>query len=123
MIPTPQKNQVSAPQQTQPINSDVMNLISGKKPESSSPVLQKCKDDLKKIMQQHGISADVLIRAGKMAERALQDKKEYPMMIEMAVKEGLIQSENIKKGFDYRLVASGISAGRLAEQIKQEGGV
>lgn len=49
MIPTPQKNQVSAPQQTQPINSDVMNLISGKKPESSSPVLQKCKDDLKKL--------------------------------------------------------------------------
>lgn len=101
--------------------ADVMKMVAAKGKLPQSPIVQKAKEQLKQIMTQYNIPADNLIKAGKMGEMALKDKSTYPMLIQMAVKEGLLNPADARPGFDYRLVASAITAGRIAKELKEEG--
>ena len=120
--PSPKKmeNPVLA---TQPINQDVMDLVANKgKPKPSADV-EKTKNDLRRIIKQVGIDPQRVIQAGKYAEAALKDTKLYPMAIENAVKAGLLTEDQVPKepGINWKLLAQGMTAGRLTAELVQEG--
>jgi len=108
---------------TQPINQDVMELVAnGGKPKQSADV-EKTKNDLRRIIKQVGIDPQRVIQAGKYAEAALKDTKLYPMAIENAVKAGLLTEDQVPKepGINWKLLAQGMTAGRLTAELVQEG--
>lgn len=112
--PTPEKMENL---QTQPINQDVMNLVANKgKPQNPAHV-EKAKAQLQQVITQNGIKPEQLVRAGQMAMMAIQDKSTYPMLAQMAVKEGLIQPNEIPPEPDYKMLAGLVSAGKLAQMI------
>lgn len=117
IVPTPQKNPISAPQQGVD-NADVMAQIKGKK---KSPEVEKAKEDLKKAIIQYKLDPQRLIKAGKMAEAGLRDPKMYQMAIQMAIKEGFITPQEVQPGIDYKLLANGITAGKLTQELLSEG--
>lgn len=118
---SPRQEKMENPQ-TQPINPDVMKLMeTGGKPKAD-PKVEKAKNDLRRVIQQVGIDPQRIIAAGKYAEAAIRDPKMYPIAVQMAIKENLISEEDIKKdGVDYKLLASGVSAGKLTQMLVDEG--
>jgi len=119
IVPTPQKNPISAPQQGVD-NADVMNQMKGKsKPE---PV-QQAKERLLKIIKQVGLDPQKVIQAGKYAESALKRPEMYQMALDKAVKAGLLTPDQLPKGpgIDFQLLGNGLTAGRLTEELVKEG--
>ena len=105
------------------LTPDAMSAMKTPDPTMSSPEMLKAKNNLRRIIQQVGIDPQRIIQAGKYAEAALQDPKMYPMAIQNAVKSGLLTQEQVPKtpGVDYKLLAQGIAAGKLTEQLVKEG--
>ena len=106
---------------TQPINQDVMDLVANKgkpkDPSLSDPQVQESIAKLKEIIQRNNIDPQIIIRGGQMADKALLDRNLYPMLVEMAVKEGLISPDKVQQGFDPKLIAGASTAGKLAQMI------
>ena len=121
MTPAPQKKMENP--QRPALTPDAMNAMQTPDPTMSSPEMLKAKNNLRRIIQQVGIDPQRIIQAGKYAEAALQDPKMYPMAIQNAVKSGLLTQEQVPKtpGVDYKLLAQGIAAGKLTEQLVKEG--
>ena len=121
MTPAPQKK-IENPQRPA-LTPDAMSAMQTPDPTMSSPEMLKAKNNLRRIIQQVGIDPQRIIQAGKYAEAALQDPKMYPMAIQNAVKSGLLTQEQVPKtpGVDYKLLAQGIAAGKLTEQLVKEG--
>jgi hypothetical protein len=121
MTPAPQKKMENP--QRPALTPDAMSAMQTPDPTMSSPEMLKAKNNLRRIIQQVGIDPQRIIQAGKYAEAALQDPKMYPMAIQNAVKSGLLTQEQVPKtpGVDYKLLAQGIAAGKLTEQLVKEG--
>ena len=108
---------------TQPINQDVMQLVAdGGKPKQS-PDIEKAKNDLRRVIKQVGIDPQRVIQAGQYAEAALKDPKMYPMAIQNAVQAGLLTEDQVPKepGINWKLLAQGMTAGRLTAELVAEG--
>lgn len=121
MTPAPQKKMENP--QRPALTPDAMSAMQTPDPTMSSPEMLKAKNNLRRIIQQVGIDPQRIIQAGKYAEAALQDPKMYPMAIQNAVKSGLLTQEQVPKtpGVNYKLLAQGIAAGKLTEQLVKEG--
>ena len=122
-MPSPQQNQNVAPQQTQPINQDVMDLVANKGQPKSPPEIQQTKDRLLKIIKTSGADPQKIIQAGKYAEMGLKNPQMYQMALEYSVKAGILTEDQLPKepGIDYKLLANGITAGKLTEELIKEG--
>jgi len=108
---------------TQPINQDVMQLVAdGGKPKQS-PEIEKAKNDLRRVIKQVGIDPQKVIQAGQYAEAALKDPKMYPMAIQNAVQAGLLTEDQVPKepGVNWKLLAQGLTAGKLTAELVAEG--
>lgn len=118
---SPQKNDIVAPQQ---MNQDVMAAVKRKGQPTQQPAVEKAKRELRTIFSKSGIRPETVVKAGKMAEAAIADPAMYPAVIQMAIKEGLIPQEQVKKDqIDYQLLAAAVSAGKLSQMIIDEGGM
>lgn len=104
-----------------PLSKDVMGLVANKGKPKNPPAVDKAKAQIQEIITQYGIQPEQLVRAGQMAMMAIQDKKAYPMLAQMAVKEGLIKPNEIPPEPDYKFLAGLVSAGKLAQQIMDGG--
>ena len=121
-MPSPQQNQNVAPQQTTPINQDVMELVSQKGQSKASPEVEQAKQRLLKVIQTAKLNPQELINAGKYAKEALRKPEMYPMAVQMALKQKLITPDMVKQsGVDYELLSIGITVGKLTEDLKKEG--
>lgn len=112
-----EKSGFVAPQQ----DAEMMDLIKRGGQPKKDPKVDNAIAQIKQIMQANNISADQLIKAGEMAMMAIKDRTLYPMLMEMAVKEGMLQPNEVPPQIDYKMLAGIVSAGKLAEMIKNEG--
>jgi len=121
LYPLQEKTDFVAPQQ----DDEVMSLIQRKgqpTPVEQTPEVTKAKNDLRRVIQQVGIDPQRIILAGQYAERALRDPSMYPVAIQMAIKENLISESDIEPGgINYKLLAAGITAGKLTQELLDEG--
>ncbi len=119
LSPSPEKMENTAPQQ---IDVEVMELVQRKKQPEQSPVVKKAKNDLRRIIKQVGIDPLRIIQAGQYAEEALRNPAMYPIAIEVAIRENLISEKDIEPGgINYKLLAAGITAGKLTQELLDEG--
>ena len=118
-FPTPQKKPNIAEQQK------MMEMVKtkGKPTAEQDPKITKAKNDLRRIIKQVGIDPQRIIQAGKYAEQALKDPKMYPVALNMAVKNGLLTQDQLPKepGINWKLLAQGMTAGKLTEELVKEG--
>lgn len=122
-IITPQQNQNVAPQQTQPINQDVMDLVANKGKGQASPDVAQAKERLLKVIKTSGADPQKIILAGKYAKEAVRDPKMYQMALQVAVKNGILTPDQLPKGpeIDYGLLQNGIAAAKLTQELMDEG--
>jgi hypothetical protein len=108
---------------TQPINKDVMELVSGGGKPKQSADIEKAKNDLRRVIQQVGIDPQKVIQAGQFAEAAIKNPSMYPMAIQNAVQAGLLTEDQIPKepGVNWKLLAQGMTAGKLTAELVAEG--
>ncbi len=119
LSPSPEKMENVAPQQ---IDADVMELVKRKGKPEQPPEVEKAKVELLKVIKDQNIDPPMLIRAGQIAEAALNDMSLYPLAVELAIREGLIaQSDVGDEGVNYKLLASGITAGMMVQELMEEG--
>jgi len=119
LSPSPEKMENDAPQQ---IDVEVVELIKRKGSPEESPEVKKAKNDLRRIIKQVGIDPMRIIQAGKYAEEALTNPAMYPIAIEVAIRENLISESDIEPGgINYKLLAAGITAGKLTQELLDEG--
>ena len=121
LSPLQEKMENVAPQQ----DPEVMALIQRKGQKQKveqTPEVKKAKNDLRRIIQQVGIDPQRIILAGQYAERALKDPAMYPIAIQMAIRENLISADDVDpNGIDYKLLANGITAGMMVQELMEEG--
>ena len=121
LSPSPEKMENDAPQQ---VDTDVMDLIKRKESPEQSPEVLKAKNDLRRIIKQVGIDPMRIVMAGKYAEEALTNPSMYPVAIEVAIRENLISEKDIQPGgINYNLLAAGITAGKLTQELLDEGAI
>ena len=119
LSPSPEKMENDAPQQ---VDTDVMDLIKRKDSPEQSPEVLKAKNDLRRVIKQVGIDPMRFVMAGKYAEEALTNPAMYPIAIEVAIRENLISEKDIEPGgINYKLLAAGITAGKLTQELLDEG--
>jgi len=119
LSPSPEKMENTAPQQ---IDVEVMELVQRKKQPEQSAEVKKAKNDLRRIIKQVGIDPLRIIQAGQYAEEALRNPAMYPIAIEVAIRENLISEKDIEPGgINYKLLAAGITAGKLTQELLDEG--
>ena len=119
LSPSPEKMENDAPQQ---IDIEMIELIKRKEMPEQTPEVKKAKNDLRRIIQQTGIDPQRIIIAGQYAQRALREPAMYPVAIQMAIKENLISENDIEPGgINYKLLAAGITAGKLTQELLDEG--
>jgi hypothetical protein len=119
LSPSPEKMENDAPQQ---VDTDVMDLIKRKDSPEQSPEVLKAKNDLRRIIKEVGIDPMRIVMAGKYAEEALTNPSMYPIAIEVAIRENLISESDIQPGgINYKLLAAGITAGKLTQELLDEG--
>jgi hypothetical protein len=121
--PTPPQKPNAAPQQTQPINKDVMDLVANKGQPKSSPEVEQAKQRLLKVIQTSGADPQKIILAGKYAMEAVRKPEMYQMALDVAVKNGILTPDQLPKGqgIDYGLLQNGIAAGKLTQELMKEG--
>jgi hypothetical protein len=119
ILPTPQKNPISAP----PKDAEVMNLVKNKGKTDQGDDVKKAKARILKLIKQFNIPAQKLVLAGQYAQAAIKNPKMYPVAIQMAIKEGILTPDQAPKDGmpDYKLLASGVSVGKLAQMLIDEG--
>mgnify|MGYP006276326039 CR=1 FL=1 len=84
--------------------------------------IEKVKNNLRRIIQQVGIDPQRIIKAGQYAQMALKDPTMYQMAVQYSIQENLINESDIQPGgIDYKLLANGITAGKLTQELLQEG--
>lgn len=121
LSPSPEKMENDAPQQ---VDTDVMDLIKRKDSPEQSPEVLKAKNDLRRIIKEVGIDPMRIVMAGKYAEEALTNPSMYPIAIEVAIRENLISESDIQPGgINYNLLAAGITAGKLTQELLDEGAI
>ena len=119
LSPSPEQMENDAPQQ---VDTDVMDLIKRKDSPEQSPEVLKAKNDLRRVIKQVGIDPMRIVMAGKYAEEALTNPAMYPIAIEVAIRENLISEKDIEPGgINYKLLAAGITAGKLTQELLDEG--
>ena len=123
-LPTPQKKPDFAPQQ-ESMEKDVMQAVKNKGKPEQSPEVIKAKKDLARVIKQIGIDPQKLIEAGQYAEAALKDPNMYQVALQMALKNGILTEDQMPKepGIDYKLLANGITAGKLTQELLDEGAI
>ena len=108
--------------QTQPINQDVMDLLKNKGNPKSTPEIKKAKQQLLQTIKQYNINPQQLIEGGKLSSTALKDPKMYPIAVQYAVRQGLITPQDVApEGIDYKLLATGITVGKITQEPISEG--
>jgi hypothetical protein len=108
-----------APQQ---IDVEVMELVKRKGKPEQPPEVEKAKAELLKVIKDQKIDPQMLIRAGQLAEAALNDLTLYPMAVDVAIREGLIAESDVgNEGINYKLLANGITAGMMVQELMEEG--
>lgn len=121
LSPLQEKTDFVAPQQDDEVMALVQRKGQAQKVEQT-PEVAKAKNDLRRIIQQVGIDPQRIIVAGQYAERALNDPSMYPVAIQMAIRENLITEQDVQPGgIDYKLLANGITAGILTQELLDEG--
>ena len=119
LSPSPEKMENDA---SQKVDTDVMDLIKRKDSPEQSPEVLKAKNDLRRVIKQVGIDPMRIVMAGKYAEEALTNPAMYPIAIEVAIRENLISEKDIEPGgINYKLLAAGITAGKLTQELLDEG--
>jgi hypothetical protein len=108
-----------APQQ---MDVEMVDLIKRKSSPEQSPEVAKAKNDLRRIIKEVGIDPQRIVMAGRYAEEALSNPAMYPIAIEVAIRENLISENDIQPGgINYNLLAAGITAGKLTQELLDEG--
>lgn len=118
---TPQQNPNVAPQQN--TDKDVMALVERKgQPDKPDPVKQS-KNRLLMLIKQVNIDPQKIIQAGKYAEMGLRSPQMYQMALQYALQNGILTQDQMPKepGIDYKLLANGITAGKMTEELIAEG--
>ena len=119
LSPSPEKMENTAPQQ---IDVEVMELVKRKGKPEQPPEVEKAKAELLKVIKDQKIDPQMLIRAGQLAEAALNDLSLYPMAVDVAIREGLISEADVgNEGINYKLLANGITAGMMVQELMEEG--
>ena len=119
LSPSPEKMENDAPQQ---IDVEVMELVKRKGKPEQPPEVEKAKAELLKVIKDQKIDPQMLIRAGQLAEAALNDLSLYPMAVDVAIREGLIAESDVgNEGINYKLLANGITAGMMVQELMEEG--
>lgn len=119
LSPSPEKMENTAPQQ---IDVEVMELVKRKGKPEQPPEVEKAKAELLKVIKDQKIDPQMLIRAGQLAEAALSDESLYPMAVDVAIREGLISEADVgNEGINYKLLANGITAGMMVQELMEEG--
>ena len=123
-LPTPQKKTDFAPQQ-ESMEKDVMQAVKNKGKPEQSPEIVKAKRDLARVIKQVGIDPKKIVEAGQYAEAALKDPNMYQVALQMALKNGILTEDQLPKepGIDYKLLANGITAGKLTQELLAEGAI
>jgi hypothetical protein len=123
-LPTPQKKPDFAPQQ-ESMEKDVMQAVKNKGKPEQSPEIVKAKRDLARVIKQVGIDPQKIVEAGQYAEAALKDPNMYQVALQMALKNGILTEDQLPKepGINYKLLANGITAGKLTQELLAEGAI
>ncbi len=108
--------------QPKEIDVEVMELVKRKGKPEQPPEVERAKTELLKVINDQKIDPMKLIRAGQLAETALNDATLYPMAVEVAIREELITPEDVgDEGINYKLLANGITAGMMVKELMEEG--
>jgi hypothetical protein len=119
--PPPKKTDFPKPE-SKDMEKDVMEAVERKGKPKQPESVEKAKNDLRRIIKQVGIDPQRIVKAGQMAERALKDPKMYQVAIQMAIKENLISEKDVQPGvIDYAILGKGLTAGRLTQELIDEG--
>lgn len=71
------------------------------------------------VVQQSGVSPEVFVELGKMAEQVIKDKSLYPQFVNQAISSGIASPDDFSQNVDYSAIASMVAIGRVCQSMGQ----
>jgi hypothetical protein len=103
------------------MNLNILNTLKTKGKPQHPPEVERAKQHIKNLIVKKIVDANTLIQAGKLAEQGLKDPVMYQMAMQMAQQNGLVTPEQMSHGKNYKVLGIAITAGKLAEELVNEG--
>jgi len=119
MTPVPQKKSDFGQQGA--VAPNVMETLKTKGKPTHPPEVEKAKQHIKDLIVKKIVNPQILIQAGQLAEQGLKDPVIYQMAMQMAQKNGLVTAEQMTGGKNYKVLGIAITAGKLAQELVDEG--
>lgn len=79
---------------------------------------EQATEQITQVIEKSGIPPKMLAQIGKLAEAAINDKKQYSKFVDFMVKNKLETSESLKKP-DFQMLASMAVIGKVAETLPE----
>jgi len=99
-----------------------INPTSPPQKNSENPQVEQAKQQLLQAIQQGQTNPTTLLKLGQYANTALKNKKMYPIVIQSAIREGLITQDDVQPGvIDYKFLSFALTAGKLTKMLIDEG--
>lgn len=89
-----------------------MNGQSNLTPEAAVQYMQR-------VIESTGISPEIFVHLGNIAERVLEDNSLYKQLIEEMISLGVATEDELEPKLDFRLVVSMITLGKAAERMTE----
>ncbi len=85
--------------------------------ELANPVTrEQVTQQVTEMIRQSGMPPQMFVKIGRLAEDAINDKKDYKKFVDYMVKEQLETAEDLKKP-DYQMLASLVVIGQVAQDL------
>jgi hypothetical protein len=122
-MPSPQQNQNVAPQQTQPINKDVMDLVSKDNKPSEAEQLQKTKTQLLQVIKQQNLDPNKIVKAGDYALQILQNPKSWKQVTQQAIQDGIATPQDLQGEPNPQELVQIVASAKVVKKLILEGKV
>ena len=89
--------------------------------ENNQAKLEQAKQKMRQSFSSKNVKPEQIIKIGQMAENAIKDPNMYQILMEQLKKSGLVNPALADSGHQSGMLASLVSAGKLAQMIQREG--
>jgi len=87
----------------------------------SNKQMFEAKQGIKEYLASVGVSPEVLVRVGQMADAVIKDKALYTMFKEQAIASKLVEPDDLDMKVDYPSLAVFSTMGKITEQMIKSG--
>jgi hypothetical protein len=108
---------------TQPINKDVMELVSNQNKPTNEQQLLNTKQKLEQVIKQQNLDPNKIVKAGDYALQILQNPKSWKQVTQQAIQDGIATPQDLQGEPNPQELVQIVASAKVVKKLILEGKV